>query len=96
MVSHDAQSDIGFGGHNPLYGMRNDSETNLIAGAADMAVTTPGEEAPRYLRDESLERRAPGFLGGGPGGYGGLPQQEDEADPMSYDYFRSRRRNPEA
>lgn len=95
-VSHDAQSDIGFGGHNPLYGMRNDSETNLIAGAADMAVTTPGEEAPRYLRDESLERRAPGFLGGGPGGYGGLPQQEDEADPMSYDYFRSRRRNPEA
>jgi hypothetical protein len=96
MVSHDAQSDIGFGGHNPLYGMRNDSETNLIAGAADMAVTTPGEEAPRYLRDESLERRAPGFLGGGPGGYGGLPQQEDEADPMSYDYFRSRRRNPES
>jgi len=91
-ISNDAHGDIGVGGHNPVYGHRNDSETNLVRGAADMPVATPGYEAPGHLRDDSQER-APGFLGGGPQGYGGLPQTEDDADPASYDYFRTRRNN---
>ncbi|KFY10887.1 hypothetical protein V492_04793, partial [Pseudogymnoascus sp. VKM F-4246] len=38
---------------------------------------------------------APGFLGGGPQGYGGLPQEDVEADlgggRVDYDYYRGRR-----
>jgi hypothetical protein len=93
-VPNDARGDIGIGGHNPLYGHRNDSETALVHGAAEMPLGTPaiiGE--PSRARGESLERRPPGFLGGGPQGYGGLPQHEEDADPMSYDYFRTRRQN---
>ncbi|KAK0621740.1 hypothetical protein B0T17DRAFT_534963 [Bombardia bombarda] len=46
--------------------------------------------------------RAPGILGGGPYGYGGLPQADEDIipppaagqaqDPMHYDYFRGNRR----
>jgi hypothetical protein len=89
-VSYDAQGDIGVGGHNPIYGHRNNSETALVQGAADMPLATPPVMGSRS-REQSLERRAPGFLGGGPQGYGGLPQHEEDADPMSYDYFRTRR-----
>jgi hypothetical protein len=93
-LPYDAnKGDIGYG-HGPLYGHRNDSETNLVSGAAAMPLATPGNETPpRQHRDDSQERRAPGFLGGGPRGYGGLPQAEEDTDvdPMSYDYFRSRR-----
>lgn len=90
------QPDMRFAGRGQPYGQRNDSQTNLIHGAADMPTATPGFNHPGHVRDDSQERRAPGFLGGGPGGYGGLPQQEEEQDPMSYDYFRAaRRRNPE-
>jgi len=78
-------------GQHQMYGYRNDSETNLVAGAASFPVTTPGFQTPPHARDESLERRPPGFLGGGPQGYGGLPQAEEDPDPMSYDYFRTRR-----
>jgi hypothetical protein len=93
-VSYDAQGDIGVGGHNPIYGHKNDSETALVHGAADMPLATPPVMGrPSRARDESLERRPPGFLGGGPQGYGGLPQHEEDADPMSYDYFRTRRQN---
>ena len=94
-VSHDAQGDIGYGGRNPTYHHRNDSQTGLVSGAADMPFAPPDVPGTpgRHPREESLERRAPGFLGGGPQGYGGLPQQEEEADPMSYDYFRGRRQN---
>lgn len=80
-----------------LYGLRNESESNLVHSAADMPIsnsrsTTPtGQQTAR--RDNSMDRRAPGFLGGGPQGYGGLPQTEVDDDPMSYDYFRGRR-NP--
>jgi hypothetical protein len=73
----------------------HDSLRGLMNGAADMPVTTPSA-APGMMdgrRSASRERggRAPGFLGGGPQGYGGLPQQEEETevDPTSYDYFRS-------
>lgn len=90
LTPHDSQSDIGYGGRGP-YTMRNDSQTNLIYGAADMPTAAPSY--PGHMRDDSREQRAPGFLGGGPGGYGGLPQQEEQ-DPMSYDYFRSARRRP--
>jgi len=90
-VSYDAQGDIG--GHHPFYGNRNDSEIALVHGAADMPLATPLAMGPNRAREESLERRAPGFLGGGPQGYGGLPQHEEDADPMSYDYFRTRRQN---
>lgn len=99
--TYDGAGDTGatrkFTPYNPLYAQQNISETNLVHGAAEMPTTTP----PRIRtpgaqsREASRERPslAPGFLGGGPQGYGGLPQhdQEAEQDPMSYDYFRSRR-----
>jgi hypothetical protein len=90
-MSLDARSDTGYSGRGPPYNMRNDSQTNLIHGAADMPISAAGTNHLRHTRDDSQEQRAPGFLGGGPGGYGGLPQQEEDADPMSYDYFRGKR-----
>lgn len=73
----------------------NESQTDLIHSAADMPMSSAPGLGLGHARDDSQERRAPGFLGGGPGGYGGLPQQEEDQDPMSYDYFRaSRRRAP--
>ena len=103
-VSYDAGGDMGVDGHNPVYGYKNDDEIALIHGAADAPLSTPpiipsygpgsrSRTPDRGQREESLERRAPGILGGGPSGYGGLPQHEEDADPMSYDYFRTRRTN---
>jgi len=89
--SYNAQRDPRDNVHGQMYGHHNDSESNLVAGAAAFPVATPGVATPPHHRDESLERRAPGFLGGGPQGYGGLPQAEEDSDPMSYDYFRTRR-----
>ncbi|CAL3963887.1 unnamed protein product [Diplocarpon coronariae] len=92
-VSYDAQGDGGRSGYHPVYGhYRNESEVNLVVGAAEHPVSTPGPVGRSEVRDTSQERRAPGFLGGGPQGYGGLPQEEDN-DPNSYDYFRTRRQN---
>lgn len=80
----------------PLYSYRNESESNLVHGAAEMPMSPSRSRSPHVAqqngRDTSLDRRAPGFLGGGPQGYGGLPQTEVEDDPMSYDYFRGRRK----
>ena len=87
----DSPPDMGQVGRGQRYGMRNDSQTNLIHGAADMP-SAPQSFHQGHGREDSEERRAPGFLGGGPGGYGNLPQQEEEHDPMSYDYFRAARR----
>ncbi|RDW88937.1 putative RSN1 [Coleophoma cylindrospora] len=88
-ATFDTYGDIG--NSHSMYAQRNDSENSLVHGAAAMPVTSP---APR---DNSLDRRAPGFLGGGPQGYGGLPQVEEDDlqqnDPMNYDYFRARRNN---
>ena len=96
-VSHDAGGDIGTGGSNAVYRDKNDEVQALVHSAADMPLSPPYASRPgtpgRSPREESLERRAPGFLGGGPAGYGGLPQHEEDADPMSYDYFRSKRTN---
>lgn len=84
----------------------NDSTSNLVRSAAPIA--SPYGEGYRsasmdrgtsYDRQVSGGRTAPGQyggLGGGPGGYGNLPQNEPEfeQDPMSYNYFRdSSRRN---
>ncbi|KAJ5047292.1 uncharacterized protein L3040_003124 [Drepanopeziza brunnea f. sp. 'multigermtubi'] len=92
--SYDARSDAG-SNYNSMYGHRNESETNLMSGAAEPPVSHAGVPSSARGRDPSLERRAHGFLGGGPQGYGGLPQEEEEhhQDPMNYDYFRTRRQN---
>jgi len=116
---------------SPMYANANDSGTNLVAGAAGMAVSTPAyPPTPSSYnshrdRDTSLDPgfmssvsnrhspvsagglagsssiRAPGMLGGGPHGYGGLPQTDDldlvqsppllapsAQDPAQYDFFR--------
>ena len=89
----DSQGDLGIGGHNipmqnyPTYGHRDSEERALIHNASEVPAATPGHE---------LDHRPPGFLGGGPQGYGNLPQEETDSDPMSYDYFRTRRTNPNA
>lgn len=78
-----------------LYSQGNDSNSNLVGNAAPMPVA-----APSRFRERSVERlgRTPGgagMLGGGPQGYGGLPQDEDisaDHDPMQYNYFREARR----
>lgn len=67
----------------------NDSTSNLVHSAAPIA------EQPTHF--ENPVGRTPGQyggLGGGPGGYGNLPQNEPDydVDPMSYNYFRGSRR----
>jgi hypothetical protein len=68
---------------SPFYTQGNDSSSGLVGNAAAMPMTGP--------------TRAPGgagMLGGGPQGYGGLPQEDmntPEHDPMAYDYFRASR-----
>ncbi|KAI1339136.1 DUF221 domain protein [Xylariaceae sp. FL0016] len=78
---------------SPFYAQGNDSSSNLMSNAAAMPMAHPGDN-----RDRSLDRmRAPGgsgMLGGGPQGYGGLPQEDaasGDHDPMSYNYFRETR-----
>jgi hypothetical protein len=95
-ISYDASGDMNVtsNGNQRLYQQRNDSQNGLIGGAAEMPVATPlGHFG---SGETSQERRAPGFLGGGPQGYGGLPQHpidEAEQDTTSYDYFRAQRRH---
>ncbi|KAI1170751.1 hypothetical protein F4777DRAFT_94466 [Nemania sp. FL0916] len=81
---------------SPVYMQGNDSSSNLVGNAAPMPVTTR-----LGFRERSVERlgRTPGgvgMLGGGPQGYGGLPQDDEMAtpdhDPMQYNYFREARR----
>ncbi|KAK6843617.1 hypothetical protein PG987_004477 [Apiospora arundinis] len=75
---------------SPLYSHGNDSGANLVGNAAAMPLS-PMMGGPGGA----------GMLGGGPQGYGGLPQTEEDMsspaqDPMAYDYFRNTRtrRNP--
>lgn len=67
------------GGVSP-YGLvaGSESQSNLVRSAAPIAA--PHGETVGFI----------GGLGGGPGGYGNLPQTEPEADydPSSYNYFR--------
>lgn len=86
----------------------NDSTSNLVRSAAPIAGpygepsgyrSASMDRGNSYDRQMTGGRTAPGQyggLGGGPGGYGNLPQNEPEfeQDPMSYNYFRdSSRRN---
>jgi hypothetical protein len=91
-VSYDVGGDVHHpsNGHQRLYQHGNDSQNGLIGGAAEMPVVTPMGHL--GSRETSQERRAPGFLGGGPQGYGGLPMDEPEQETTSYDYFRAQRR----
>lgn len=84
----------------------SDSTSNLVRSAAPMASPTLpfaeiGSRSASMDRGPSFERPAAaggrtapgayGGLGGGPGGYGNLPQNEpdpDDHDPMEYNYFR--------
>ncbi|TLS31409.1 hypothetical protein PpBr36_03457 [Pyricularia pennisetigena] len=73
---------------SPLYGMgmsANESGSNLVSNAAGMPKSRP--PAARDSSPDTPGSTAPGMLGGGPYGYGNLPQ-DDVQDPMSYDYFR--------
>ncbi|KAK3323895.1 hypothetical protein B0T19DRAFT_359379 [Cercophora scortea] len=94
-------------------GNGNDSGTNLVQNAAGMPVSTLADAPEIYpSRDRSMDAasgrglgvmgivnpRVPGILGGGPRGYGGLPQTDEDIpaanqDPMHYDYFRSSNRS---
>jgi hypothetical protein len=101
----------------PVYNLGNDSDTNLVGHAAGMPMSPPlAPSGPGTPRERSLDRsvsgplglgignpRAPGMFGGGPYGYGGLPQTaaedefaqtpptENQVDQaMQYDYFRGR------
>lgn len=81
---------------SPLYAQGNDSGMNLVSNAAAMPMTSPGFRGPSMDRGPARGPGGAGMLGGGPQGYGGLPQTEDDAtapdhDPMAYDYFRSSR-----
>ncbi|KAK1759174.1 protein OSCA1 [Echria macrotheca] len=103
-------------GRSPLYGLGiNDSDTSLVQNAASMPMSMPRPGTPGS-RDRSIDAgpsripaglepsnpRAPGMLGGGPYGYGGLPQTDEDMpsppiaaqtqDPTQYDYFRGSRR----
>lgn len=85
----------------------NDSSSNLVRSAAPMPASPPigyGDGS----RSASFDHGAVGYdasggrtvsgalggLGGGPAGYGNLPQHEMdlEHDPMSYNYFRGGRK----
>ncbi|KAK0620954.1 hypothetical protein B0T14DRAFT_567672 [Immersiella caudata] len=100
---------------SPFYAQGNDSESNLVHNAAGMSTIyrpgTPGgsrdmsidEEPGRTMSGLSLGNPlSPGMLGGGPHGYGGLPQTDADLatpplaaqaqDPAQYDYFRGGRR----
>lgn len=98
-------SDVPSRSRSPLYSLGNDSGTNLVQNAALMPVSShPVVPGPR---DRSFDGpsgyssgpSAPGMLGGGPHGYGGIPQADNEfqsppaqQDPSQYDYFRGGRR----
>ncbi|KAK4241972.1 protein OSCA1 [Achaetomium macrosporum] len=100
---------------SPMYNLGNDSNSNLVTNAAGMPVSPPsfpptpspygpdGGSTPTSSTRGGTSTRAPGMFGGGPHGYGGLPQEEIDAvqsppivtphDPTQYDYFRGSNRN---
>ncbi|KAK0642018.1 hypothetical protein B0T16DRAFT_335031 [Cercophora newfieldiana] len=99
---------------SPFYAQGNDSESNLVHNAAGMPSVPYRAGTPVGSRDMSIDEsrsmsglglgssQAPGILGGGPHGYGGLPQTDADLvspplptqaqDPAQYDYFRGGRR----
>ena len=92
----DSRGDTGYISCGQFYQSQNDSQVGLVSNAAELSMSrTPGFGTPTLaatpgmatLGYDGYDGRAPGFLGGGPRGYGGLPQQEDD-DHTSYSYFR--------
>lgn len=93
---------------SPFYNARtggNDSSSDLVGNAAGMAIAPPAQShGASNLRGTGMsewttERAvggspAPGMYGGGPNGYGNLPQEDQDVDPdpTHYDYFRGRSR----
>lgn len=82
---------------SPLYAQDNGSSSGL--GLVHNAAAPAFNVAPMHGSGRSTPGATPGpsvgALGGGPQGYSGLPQNEE--DPAQYDYFRSgsrTRRNP--
>lgn len=97
---------------SPMYNLGNDSGTNLVGSAAGMPMSPPipGRPGTPGSRHQSIDHdisgggigignpRAPGMLGGGPQGYGGLPQTDEDLhtpplgsdveQAMQYNYFR--------
>lgn len=80
------------------YGLVSASEStsNLVHSAAPLAGPY-AEQSNHHTNFEPPIGRTQGQfggLGGGPGGYGNLPQNEPDydVDPMSYDYFRGNNR----
>ncbi|KAK8056965.1 hypothetical protein PG993_002192 [Apiospora rasikravindrae] len=100
-VSSPYSPQVDFGrSRSPLYSQTNDSGANLVGNAAAMPLS-PMMGGPSMERPVTRGPGGAGMLGGGPQGYGGLPQHEEDMsapaqDPMAYDYFRSTRtrRNP--
>ncbi|KAK9777022.1 putative CSC1/OSCA1-like 7TM region domain-containing protein [Seiridium cardinale] len=79
---------------SPFYALGNESGSNLVSNAAAMPMTNPGSREPSMDHSGTRAPGGAGMLGGGPRGYGNLPQDEDmtpDHDPMAYDYFRSSR-----
>jgi hypothetical protein len=97
MPASDSHGDLG-GGRGRFYRQGNDSDAAvpLVASAAGMPIHAPTPVQQGVLGAGAMGR-APGFLGGGPQGYGGLPQGEEEVGPVysdtSYDFYRPAKRN---
>lgn len=95
-------------GRSPLYAQDNGSATGLVRGAMPMAsvpnsrdqsveggrmTPTAGFRSPPVQTPSGM---TVGALGGGPQGYSGLAQGEEDndvGDPAQYDYFRGARQN---
>lgn len=95
-------------GRSPLYTQDNSSAAGLVRGAMPMASMPPSRDQSvdgGRLTPSAGFRSPPvqtpsgmtvGALGGGPQGYSGLAQAEDDiepSDPTQYDYFRGARQN---
>ncbi|KAK4163398.1 protein OSCA1 [Cladorrhinum sp. PSN259] len=97
-------TDVPSRSQTPLYKHGNDSGTNLMVGAALMPVSTPDYSGSPYSASNydgvpGEPTIPPGILGGGPRGYGNVPQTDHDyvqsppnQDPTQYDYFRGPRR----
>ena len=102
---------------SPMYNLgANESGSNLVQSAAGMPMSSPAVSPPATRNPSGYHSpqdshggygtpgnpRAPGMLGGGPQGYGGLPQTDEDfqttplevdvAQATQYDYFRGNNR----
>ncbi|EHK24230.1 uncharacterized protein TRIVIDRAFT_30589 [Trichoderma virens Gv29-8] len=80
-------ADDSIGRHrSPLYAQDNGSSSGLVSNAAGPAMVPLDRTRSPAVGSPAT---TPGAGMGGPRGYSGLPQQEEQdADPMQYNYFR--------